>query len=170
MTIITIIIIQASLICGNVEAPLGEKARPLEPLKDWSLCPPELLQALEELLWATLERQEPPMQLFKAPLGPFCCKHENYGIFSAKICNFCRKTSTYAVFGPNNHEIRTRRIFWWYFYAWRRGHILIMLTYISTYYFIILLSCFFSYTEPLIQSKKLNVYSGQKRMNMYSCC
>ena len=74
---------QALLICSSVVAPLGEKARPLEkdkplePLKDWSLCPPELLQALEELPWAPLERLEPPMQLFKATLGPFYCKYVN---------------------------------------------------------------------------------------------
>ena len=35
--------VPASLICRSVVAPLGEKARPLEPLKDWILCPLQLL-------------------------------------------------------------------------------------------------------------------------------
>ena len=55
------------------------KTRPLEPLKDWSLCLLELLHALLELLhaplqllWAPLELLEALMQLFQAPLGQFC--------------------------------------------------------------------------------------------------
>ena len=73
------------MICGSVVAPLGEKARlleknkALEPLKDWSLCLQELLQALLELLHAPLQLDWAPLELPKAPMKLF------QAIFSEKI-------------------------------------------------------------------------------------
>ena len=65
---------QASLICGSVVAPLGEKSSPLDKdkafgaFKDWSLCPLELIQALLELLHAPLQLIWVPIELPKAPM------------------------------------------------------------------------------------------------------
>ena len=104
----------------------------MEPVKDWSLCPLELLKAPQkllhdplQLLWAPLELLGALMQPFQTPLGPFCCKY-------VKLCNFSQK---YAIlsrninirrFWTNNFELNARRIFCWHFYARRRGRILSM--------------------------------------------
>ena len=123
------IVRQASLICGSVVAPLGEKERPLKKNKVSGSS--EGLEPLSTSTGATtgstgaatrstavalvsIGTSRGPNTTVSGSTWPILldiCKTMPFSTQNLRICHFCGKTLTYNVFGPNNLEIRARRIF-----------------------------------------------------------